>query len=108
MRIATTADDHHCHCSLFYLTKTMRESRGAVTPDLQPRPSDSSSLARLNRPVKKPFREVRSSATWTSTSGDLGVMSDTDEIRDRRDFVLEYNRLAQKVCSPRLHQSSPS
>lgn len=39
----------------------------------------------------------RSSATWTSSSGDLAMFSDTDEIEDRTRFVLEYNRLAKKV-----------
>ncbi|KAH6675337.1 GTPase-activator protein for rho-like GTPases-like protein, partial [Plectosphaerella plurivora] len=38
----------------------------------------------------------RSSATWTSSSGDLASFSDTDEIEDRTRFVLEYNRLAKK------------
>jgi len=42
-------------------------------------------------------RAYRSSATWTSSSGDLGLLSDTDEIDDRQDFVDEYNRLARKV-----------
>lgn len=37
-----------------------------------------------------------SSATWTSSSGDLGGLSDTDEVGDRSEFVGEYNRLAAK------------
>lgn len=42
-------------------------------------------------------RALPSSITWTSSSGDLDMFSDTDEIQDRRDFVQEYNRLAKKV-----------
>ena len=38
-----------------------------------------------------------SSATWTSSSGDLGNQSDTDDIQDRIHFIEEYNRLAHKV-----------
>ncbi|EGY18928.1 uncharacterized protein VDAG_09262 [Verticillium dahliae VdLs.17] len=40
---------------------------------------------------------LQSSATWTSSSGDLAMFSDTDEIEDRQHFVVEYNRLAKKV-----------
>lgn len=76
----------------------MRPSRGAMTPDLQPRPSVSSSIARLSLPVNKTSSGVQSSATWTSSSGDLGGLSDTDKISDRESFVEEYNRLAIKVC----------
>ncbi|CRK29156.1 hypothetical protein BN1708_015497 [Verticillium longisporum] len=39
---------------------------------------------------------LQSSATWTSSSGDLAMFSDTDEIEDRQHFVVEYNRLAKK------------
>lgn len=39
----------------------------------------------------------RSSATWTTLSGDVGGWSDADELQDRGDFVREYNRLASKV-----------
>jgi hypothetical protein len=50
----------------------------------------------------------RSSATWTSSSGDLAGLSDTDDVQDRHEFVREYNRLAQKVpplaLSPSLQQ----
>ncbi|KAL2203194.1 hypothetical protein CC79DRAFT_1373340 [Sarocladium strictum] len=38
----------------------------------------------------------RNSRTWTASSGDLGLLSDTDELEDRAAFVLEYNRLAKK------------
>lgn len=79
-------------------TSTMRASREAATPDLQPRPSAASSLARLSLPVNKTSNGFRSSATWTSTSGDLSGLSDTDEIGDRREFVEEYNRISKKVC----------
>lgn len=79
------------------MTTNMRPSREVHTPDLQPRPSASSNLAHLSLPVKKTSSGVQSSATWTSTSGDLGSLSDTDEIRERDDYVEEYNRIAKKV-----------
>ncbi|KAL0779707.1 hypothetical protein CaCOL14_004191 [Colletotrichum acutatum] len=41
-------------------------------------------------------RALASSATWTSSVGDLALLSDTDEIQDRRIFVQDYNRLARK------------
>lgn len=42
-------------------------------------------------------RQMHSSRTWTTSSGELGLMSDTDELEDRILFVQEYNRLAKKV-----------
>jgi len=42
-------------------------------------------------------RAAKSSATWTSSSGDLAGLSDTDDIQNRNHFVDEYNRLAKKV-----------
>ncbi|GJN74874.1 hypothetical protein PLICBS_008967 [Purpureocillium lilacinum] len=39
---------------------------------------------------------VRSSGTWTASSGELGLVSDTDEVDDRAVYVHEYNRLAKK------------
>lgn len=74
---------------------TMRASRELSTPDLQPRPSITGYHGRLSIPIKKTSTGIQSSATWTSNSGDL--MSDTDEIANRDDFVDEYNRLAKKV-----------
>ena len=38
-----------------------------------------------------------SSHTWTTSSGELGFLSDTDELNDRTWVVEEYNRLAKKV-----------
>ncbi|KAG6356650.1 hypothetical protein INS49_014524 [Diaporthe citri] len=72
----------------------MRASRELSTPDLQPRPSVTGYHGRLSVPVKKTSSGLQSSATWTSNSGDL--MSDTDEIANRDNFVEEYNRLAKK------------
>ncbi|KJZ70247.1 hypothetical protein HIM_10361 [Hirsutella minnesotensis 3608] len=40
--------------------------------------------------------QVRTSGTWTTSSGELGLLSDTDEVEDRSVFVHEYNRLAKK------------
>jgi hypothetical protein len=73
----------------------MGASRDLPTPDLQPRPSVSSSRGRMLLCVNKSSSGAQSSATWTSTSGDL--VSDTDEIDNREAFVNEYNRLARKV-----------
>lgn len=44
-----------------------------------------------------PNRRNDSSATWTISSGDMGISSDHDEFDDRVHFVDEYNRLARKV-----------
>lgn len=41
--------------------------------------------------------QMRSSRTWTTSSGDFGLLSDTDQVDDRGVFVQEYNRLAKKV-----------
>lgn len=38
-----------------------------------------------------------SSNNWTMSGGELGLVSDTDEIEDRALWVEEYNRLAKKV-----------
>ncbi|KAI9051347.1 hypothetical protein LZ554_004394 [Drepanopeziza brunnea f. sp. 'monogermtubi'] len=45
-------------------------------------------------PGGREHRIMRSSNTWTSSSGD--VLSDHDEVDDRTIFVHEYNRLARK------------
>jgi hypothetical protein len=39
------------------------------------------------------------SATWTSSSGDLADLSEADDVEVRDDFVQEYNRVAKKVGS---------
>lgn len=41
---------------------------------------------------------MRGSRTWTTSSGELGLVNDSDEPEDRVAFVQEYNRLAKKVC----------
>lgn len=40
---------------------------------------------------------MRTSRTWTTSSGERGLLSDTDEVGNRAAFVQEYNRLAKKV-----------
>ncbi len=47
-----------------------------------------------------------SSATWTSSSGDLGDQSDTIDVQDRFHFIEEYNRLAKKVGLSRFSPGS--
>lgn len=47
------------------------------------------------QPEGRSRRAMRTSNTWTSSSGD--VLSDHDDIDDRTVFVQEYNRLARKV-----------
>jgi hypothetical protein len=42
-------------------------------------------------------RANATSATWTSSSGDLADFSDTDDLEVRDEFVQEYNRVARKV-----------
>ena len=44
-----------------------------------------------------------SSRTWTTSSGGLGMVSDTDELDNRALFVQEYNRLAKKVRHSHVH-----
>ena len=44
-------------------------------------------------------RANATSATWTSSSGDLADLSDADDVELRDDFVQEYNRVAKKVGS---------
>lgn len=46
--------------------------------------------------------QMHSSCTWTTSSGDLGVMSDTDELHDGTAYVQEYNRVASKVRFPKI------
>lgn len=46
-------------------------------------------------------RPMHSSRTWTTSSGELGLMDEADEFEDRALFVQEYNRLAKKVSSQR-------
>lgn len=41
--------------------------------------------------------QMRTSRTWTISSGERGLLSDTDEVGNRAAFVQEYNRLAKKV-----------
>ncbi|KAG5923473.1 hypothetical protein E4U42_004950 [Claviceps africana] len=49
---------------------------------------------------------ARSSGTWTTSSGELGLLNNADEVEDRDVFVQEYNRLAKKVSLP-PHQPRP-
>lgn len=42
---------------------------------------------------------ARSSGTWTTSSGELGLLNNADEVEDRDVFVHEYNRLAKKVSA---------
>lgn len=49
---------------------------------------------------------MRSSTTWTSSSG--GFLPDDDDIEDRAEFLQEYNRLAKKVgCRPATSCPNP-
>ncbi|KAK6951811.1 hypothetical protein Daesc_006336 [Daldinia eschscholtzii] len=38
----------------------------------------------------------RKSNTWTSSSGELGLLSENEEAENREEFVREYNRLAKR------------
>lgn len=68
---------------------TLPASASFVSLDFPHSASVHSLLARTS--------QVRSSGTWTTSSGELGLLSDTDEVKDRTVFVHEYNRLARKV-----------
>lgn len=61
----------------------------------------SRSVRSLQGPISRADRgpTLHTSRTWTTSSGDHGIMSDTDEWEDRASFVQEYNRLATKVRS---------
>lgn len=39
------------------------------------------------------------SRTWSTSSGDMGLLEDADEFEDRDIFVHEYNALAKKVAT---------
>ncbi|KAI1500534.1 hypothetical protein F5X99DRAFT_419102 [Biscogniauxia marginata] len=41
-------------------------------------------------------RIERSSTTWTSSSAELNLLSEGEEVDDRAEFVYEYNRLAKR------------
>ncbi|KAL6401942.1 putative Rho-GTPase-activating protein 6 [Ilyonectria robusta] len=63
----------------------------------------SVSSGSFNFPQSVPMRNVpnrgpqmRTSRTWTISSGERGLLSDTDEVGNRAAFVQEYNRLAKK------------
>ncbi|KAI8661215.1 Rho-GAP domain-containing protein [Fusarium keratoplasticum] len=58
----------------------------------------SRSVRSLQGPISRADRgpTLHTSRTWTTSSGDHGIMSDTDEWEDRASFVQEYNRLATK------------
>lgn len=43
------------------------------------------------------FRQELSSNTWASSTADMALLSDNDEIGDRDAFVEDYNRLSRKV-----------
>lgn len=60
--------------------------------DNVPRQSDAVTDGHHERRSRK---AMRTSNTWTSSSGD--VLSDQDDVDDRTVFVQEYNRLAKKV-----------
>jgi len=100
------------HDTLASITDDMNIAQGLLTNPKVPRRSTSLTyFGSPERSIRLPTssgalaeayaegrsrREVRSSNTWTSSSGD--VLSDQDEVEDRSVFVEEYNRLARKVC----------
>ncbi|KAI1849389.1 hypothetical protein JX266_004884 [Neoarthrinium moseri] len=45
---------------------------------------------------RKRWDQHRSSNTWSSSSADLDIFSETEDVDDRSRFVTEYNRLANK------------
>ncbi|EEU41381.1 uncharacterized protein NECHADRAFT_46451 [Fusarium vanettenii 77-13-4] len=76
------------------------DSRGCDSPPDAPRTllMPSRSVRSLQGPISRTDRgpTLHTSRTWTTSSGDHGIMSDTDEWEDRASFVQEYNRLATK------------
>ncbi|KFA64249.1 hypothetical protein S40285_06744 [Stachybotrys chlorohalonatus IBT 40285] len=67
---------------------------------LQPSHSSSSLAYAQNAAVQKlgdPRSQLRTSRTWTSSSGDICLLgNDADQFEDRSAFVREYNGLAKK------------
>ncbi|PHH62613.1 hypothetical protein CDD81_6847 [Ophiocordyceps australis] len=43
-----------------------------------------------------PPSRLHSSGTWTTSSAEMGLLGDVDDVGDRDLFVFEYNRLAKK------------
>lgn len=73
-------------------TRRMPQSSSAVSLAFP----QSTTLNRMTGPGHG--TQMRSSRTWTSSSGEFGVLSDTDEVDNREVFIVEYNRLANKVA----------
>ncbi|KAF9874854.1 hypothetical protein CkaCkLH20_07548 [Colletotrichum karsti] len=71
-------------------------SFGGPSQRVQPSLAGSTTLPVLSHEDGRRGRTLRSSATWTSSTADLALIPDKDEIQDRRKFVQEYNRLAKK------------
>ncbi|KPM40770.1 hypothetical protein AK830_g5774 [Neonectria ditissima] len=78
-----------------------RQSVATTIPSRRMLPSASSgsfsfpqTITVRNAPNQVPH--MRSSRTWTTSSGERGLLSDTDELENRAAFVQEYNRLAKK------------
>ncbi|KAK4242295.1 hypothetical protein C8A03DRAFT_11509 [Achaetomium macrosporum] len=78
---------------------------GAALHPVRPFPNSEPNPATWTRPVHTAGqlsgsghdrRANATSATWTSSSGDLADLTDTDDIEVRSEFVEEYNRLARK------------
>ncbi|KAL2135074.1 hypothetical protein VTI74DRAFT_9890 [Chaetomium olivicolor] len=55
----------------------------------------SATVGQLALPARD-RRANTSSATWTSSSGDLADLSENDDLEHRDEFVQEYNRVARK------------
>lgn len=86
----------------FANSDTLRNQTAATAiPPRRMLPSASSGS--FNFPQSVPLRNVPNrgpqmctSRTWTTSSGERGLLSDTDEVGNRAAFVQEYNRLAKK------------
>lgn len=83
--------------SLLLPSMTASPSRASLTAGQPLIPTSNTAPTLAASRDGRRSRALPSSATWTSSSGDLAMFSDTDEIEDRTRFVLEYNRLAKKV-----------
>ena len=73
------------------MTSFISTSRSAHTREVSNEQDESGGLKDGRR-----RRMIQSSNTWTVSSGE--VFSEQDDVEDRTFFVLEYNRLAMKVC----------
>ncbi|PNY29307.1 Rho-GTPase-activating protein 6 [Tolypocladium capitatum] len=92
-RLAASQSSHQLATNDAFVPRRLPPSASSISLAFPHNVSVHSLLAQGSR--------VRSSGTWTTSSGELGFLSDTDEVEDRAIYIHEYNRLAKKARYPR-------